>query len=288
MIGVEGGPFRHGAHVLSCPRCDDLLDTVRAGLSMCLRCDGLWIHRDLLAEAFGDPKWPGGRALWWRDELPCPECRADGKPTTMNARELAEVVIDRCATHGAWLDRGELARALHDAHEDLAILRSRVAIRWDPIELAERRLRRSELRAASDRAQRAYQLAVAQGRLDEAKALAGTLSADELGALADDQREVAAKTLEVAAQAARERVRALQARASAARHTRDQQDGLLRQLEVRIGELERSLVETRATLATEQSAQERIALEVIAAEGDLRTAEATLRELAAKLKSAQR
>jgi Zn-finger nucleic acid-binding protein len=123
-----GSPYRERPRFLLCPRCGEALDRVFEGVSSCLRCEGLWIAPATLDAAFGDPRWPGGNALWWRNSLECPECAFEGKATLMVARLSSDVLVDQCAEHGVWLDRGELGRLMGGAADELAALRDRLAV----------------------------------------------------------------------------------------------------------------------------------------------------------------
>ena len=100
-------PYRDTHTDLRCPRCGDGLDAVREGLAACLNCHGLWLGSAALVVAFGTRAWPAGANAWWKRELVCPECNGE-----MDAIIASEVVVDRCARHGVWLDPGELGRLL--------------------------------------------------------------------------------------------------------------------------------------------------------------------------------
>lgn len=109
-----------------CPRCGEVLDRAFEGVSTCLRCEGLWIAPATLDAAFGNPCWPSGNVMWWRNSIECPECALEGKATVMSARMSSDVIVDQCAEHGVWLDRGELGRLMGVAGDELGALRSRV------------------------------------------------------------------------------------------------------------------------------------------------------------------
>ena len=120
------GPYRETKFVI-CPRCGELLERAFDDVLACLRCDGIWITPPSIAMAFGDPAWPkDARGMWWRNALTCPECSRDGTPTTLSAQLCDGVQIDRCAIHGAWLDRGELNRLAGTTGDELAELRRRL------------------------------------------------------------------------------------------------------------------------------------------------------------------
>jgi Zn-finger nucleic acid-binding protein len=122
-----GSPYRERPRFLLCPRCGEVLDRAFEGVSSCLRCEGLWIAPATLDAAFGNPRWPNGNAMWWRNSIECPECTFEGKPTLMAARMSSDVIVDQCAEHGVWLDRGELGRLMGVAADELGALRDRLA-----------------------------------------------------------------------------------------------------------------------------------------------------------------
>jgi len=110
-----------------CPRCGEILDPAFAGISSCLRCEGLWISPAALDPSFRAPAWPPGESRWWRRSIECPDCAFEGKRTMMAARVSCDVIVDHCPDHGLWLDRGELARLMGVATDKLAALRARLA-----------------------------------------------------------------------------------------------------------------------------------------------------------------
>ena len=73
---TDAAPFRERPSVLLCPRCGEMLERVFDAVRTCLRCEGVWIATVTLERAFGDPKWPRGSSMWWRNALECPECAA--------------------------------------------------------------------------------------------------------------------------------------------------------------------------------------------------------------------
>lgn len=105
-----------------------MLDRAFEGVSSCLRCEGLWIAPATLDAAFGNPRWPPGHTLWWRNSVECPECAFEGKSTLMAARMSNDVLVDQCPEHGVWLDRGELGRLMGVASDELAAIRDRLAV----------------------------------------------------------------------------------------------------------------------------------------------------------------
>ena len=132
-------PFREPPRYLVCPRCGDVLEAIVSGVSMCPRCEGVWLATHVLSLAFGDPQGPAGQVMWWHNELACPECAASGTPSTMDAKSASGVHLDCCAKHGLWLDRGELGRVTSSSGDELAVLLRRLEANVDPAALAERR-----------------------------------------------------------------------------------------------------------------------------------------------------
>ena len=129
----EHSPFRERPKFLLCPRCGEMLDRAFDAVLVCLRCEGVWIAPISLEKAFGNPKWPQAAGMWWHNSLECPECAFEGKATTMDAGAAGGVIIDRCHTHGLWLDRGELGRLMggdtddERGDDDLVALRDKLA-----------------------------------------------------------------------------------------------------------------------------------------------------------------
>lgn len=129
-------PFREAPQFLQCPRCSEMLDRAFDGVAVCPRCQGAWIGQATLDTAFGNPRWPPGESTWWNDELACPECKL-----RLSARNSNDVMVDACAAHGVWLDRGELRRlmSLASSADELLALRRRIAAVPDPDGLRQRR-----------------------------------------------------------------------------------------------------------------------------------------------------
>jgi Zn-finger nucleic acid-binding protein len=105
-----------------------MLDPTLEGISTCLRCEGIWIAPATLDAAFGSPRWPAGQTLWWRTPIECPDCAFDGVSTLMTTRMSSDVIVDQCAQHGVWLDRGELGRLMGAGSDELEALRARLAV----------------------------------------------------------------------------------------------------------------------------------------------------------------
>ncbi|HEU0034840.1 MAG TPA: zf-TFIIB domain-containing protein [Kofleriaceae bacterium] len=151
---MHDGPFRQRPKLLMCPRCGEMLERAFDAVHACLRCEGVWIAPVSLDKAFGDPRWPHARSMWWRASLACPECASEGAVRTMVAAAAGSVMVDRCASHGLWLDRGELGRLMggdtanDDGDDDLAQLRA--LVRANESDLAELLDRRQKFRADSD------------------------------------------------------------------------------------------------------------------------------------------
>jgi Zn-finger nucleic acid-binding protein len=164
--------YREAAHVIVCPRCDDVFDEIFEGVSACVRCNGMWIAQPAIDRAFSDPMWPPGPSAWWRRELSCPVCASEGKLAIMVPVLDGTVVVDRCRGHGVWLDEGELGRVL-GVPDGLAVLYARLFGTDMPTdlqrsltgsELAQRRRQASEHKAWLDRV-----MADAKQAADEAR-----------------------------------------------------------------------------------------------------------------------
>ena len=108
----------------TCPTCGpgSSLKARRLGevaIESCDRCDGLFLARDAVEEAYGRLGARRDRASSVADVVTsdadvryraCPTCG-----DLMHRRLLGTgtaVVLDRCSVHGTWFDRGELARAV--------------------------------------------------------------------------------------------------------------------------------------------------------------------------------
>jgi Zn-finger nucleic acid-binding protein len=111
---------------LKCPRCRESMQALKLGATMaheCGACGGLWLdpqslqqlsdsreqHADIvgmLATRVPSAAVPPDVVRY----VPCPVCEK-----LMNRKNFAQssgVVLDVCAKHGVWLDRGELERVL--------------------------------------------------------------------------------------------------------------------------------------------------------------------------------
>ena len=111
---------------LACPRCREQMQALRLGSTTareCAACGGLWLDPDSLQALSDGREERAGvvSALAARVPsattppdivryVPCPVCNR-----LMNRKNFAQssgVVLDVCAKHGVWLDRGELERVL--------------------------------------------------------------------------------------------------------------------------------------------------------------------------------
>jgi Zn-finger nucleic acid-binding protein len=111
---------------LPCPRCRQPMQALRLGTTTaheCSACGGLWLDPASLQRLSDDRETRAGVVSVLAARVPtvaappdvvryvpCPQC---GR--LMNRKNFAQssgVVLDVCATHGVWLDRGELERVL--------------------------------------------------------------------------------------------------------------------------------------------------------------------------------
>ena len=111
---------------LACPRCREHMQALRLGRTRareCGACGGLWLDPESLQALSDGREERAGvvSALAARVPtatvppdiiryVPCPVCER-----LMNRKNFAQssgVVLDVCAKHGVWLDRGELERVL--------------------------------------------------------------------------------------------------------------------------------------------------------------------------------
>ncbi len=179
---TDAAPFRERPKFLLCPRCGEMLERAFEAVLTCLRCEGLWIAAVTLQKAFGDPRWPRGPTMWWRNELECPECASEGEAQTMAAVQAGDVVVDRCNAHGLWLDRTELFRLMGGGDPgaggmspDLAALRAQLEVTDVDLEqLARRRdawRKDSGLRRKAAQEYRTWLEAERRRRLEAAEAL---------------------------------------------------------------------------------------------------------------------
>jgi Zn-finger nucleic acid-binding protein len=111
---------------LPCPRCREPMQALLLGDTTareCAACGGLWLNpaalqrlsdgRETRAEVVTllglrapTTKTPPDVVRY----VPCPEC--GGLMNRKNFAQSSGVVLDVCANHGVWLDRGELERVL--------------------------------------------------------------------------------------------------------------------------------------------------------------------------------
>ena len=167
-IELVSTPYRSAPDVLVCPRCGEFLDMVFEGVAACPRCQGAWLPRATLVSSFADPRWPPGQSMWWHDELECPGCAAEGTLAKLAARNAEGVMVDACATHGVWLDPGEVARlmGLAPGSDELLALQKRVSKGPpDPARIARRRRAwRAEMDARTKEETELRQRAMAEQR----------------------------------------------------------------------------------------------------------------------------
>jgi Zn-finger nucleic acid-binding protein len=103
----------------SCPSCRVAL-TAAGYTERCERCDGAWVHEDVLAGMLQEKTaaiavtlpWQPREAQGGERARPCAVC---GQP--MQPVSLGTVALDRCALHGVWFDATELAAVLKHARE---------------------------------------------------------------------------------------------------------------------------------------------------------------------------
>ena len=139
------GPYREGPSLLICPRCGEILERAFDDVLACLRCKGIFITPPTAGLAFDDPAWPKATsAMWWKSSLECPVCAHAGAPTVMAAQTFEGTQIDRCASHGLWLDAGELSRLTRTTGDELAFLRSK--LHGDGVDGTELDTKREQLR----------------------------------------------------------------------------------------------------------------------------------------------
>jgi Zn-finger nucleic acid-binding protein len=111
---------------MQCPSCAGRLESecLRGqSFERCLSCRGEWFTHDALhALLSAQAPQPPARPAAYRRPSPfsdpvryrkCPSC--DQPMLRRNFRESSGVVVDVCAAHGLWLDRGELASLLEFA-----------------------------------------------------------------------------------------------------------------------------------------------------------------------------
>lgn len=153
-------PYRDAQSLLHCPRCGDSLEAIRDGLAACFNCRGVWLGTAAVTLAFGTRLWTQGTNAWWKRSLVCPVCNQE-----MAAVIASDTLVDRCATHGVWLDAGELGRLLNGpATEELTALYRQLAPNETMPEIAARQAIRDAERAEARRRELAAQVAVQEER----------------------------------------------------------------------------------------------------------------------------
>jgi Zn-finger nucleic acid-binding protein len=252
---TDVAPFRERPKFLLCPRCGEVLERAFEAVLTCLRCEGLWIATVLLEKAFGDPRWPRGPGMWWRATLECPECALEGEARTMLAVRSGDIAVDRCPSHGVWLDRTELFRLMGGddpgpggVSPDLAALRARLdAPDADLEQLARRRDEwRSDLGQRRRAAQeyRAWLEAEQRRRADAAQAIERE---EHERRRAREQDLAAARAQEDQAQAGAQAEKAREAKVRADRARAEEE----------LAELERARRLHREELARKRAEEER-------------------------------
>jgi Zn-finger nucleic acid-binding protein len=153
-------PYRDAHALLHCPRCGDSLEAIRDGLAACFNCRGVWLGTAAVTLAFGNELWAQGTNAWWKRSLVCPVCNQE-----MAAIIASDTLVDRCGTHGLWLDAGELGRLLNaPAAEELTALYRQLAPNETMPEIAARQAIRDAERAEARRLELAAQVAAQQER----------------------------------------------------------------------------------------------------------------------------
>ena len=106
------------AESLNCPSCHAAL-TAAGRTERCARCDGAWIHEDVLVGMLQETASAMVFLPWLPRDPPDPgqarACAVCAK--AMQAVSLGTVALDRCAEHGVWFDASELAAVLKHAKE---------------------------------------------------------------------------------------------------------------------------------------------------------------------------
>lgn len=177
--------YRDAPPPVLCPRCGDVLDHVFDLVRVCMQCEGVWLGPTALSAAFSDVKWPGGRTLWWRNSMDCPECKLANTVTQLTAMQCDGVLVDRCPLgHGVYLDRGELGRLMLSHSDELLVLLDRLAD-IDVEQLAERRERWKRARDA--------RLALIELQAGDLEELAAKRRAAEAAEAARQAEEIAAR-----------------------------------------------------------------------------------------------
>jgi Zn-finger nucleic acid-binding protein len=96
-------------HTLICPACKIAL-AISGHRYLCEQCTGVFLENgaivELMTEARGEP-WALPPAEGPPGQAACPVC---SDPMSMERIEMLEV--NRCALHGVWFDRDELAASL--------------------------------------------------------------------------------------------------------------------------------------------------------------------------------
>ncbi len=126
-VAFRPEPVRVDGYELPCPVCDLLMPPHQIGgigINECTRCNGLWVAGDdfdlLVSRAIEarrsagpaglqalEPRVSGANPAAQKIQYrKCPVCM--GFMQRRNFRKSSGVIIDRCRTHGTWLDADEL------------------------------------------------------------------------------------------------------------------------------------------------------------------------------------
>jgi Zn-finger nucleic acid-binding protein len=106
------------AESLNCPSCQIEL-TAAGRTERCAKCDGAWIHEDVLVGMLQETASAMVFLPWMPRDAPereqarsCAVCARPMQPVSLGA-----VALDRCVEHGVWFDATELAAVISHAKE---------------------------------------------------------------------------------------------------------------------------------------------------------------------------
>lgn len=115
---------------MKCPNCSDTLITLefdRIEVDYCTGCEGIWLdsgEMKTLLERSGaqDPHLVTVECMTGKESVrKCPICTKGMEKVLMG--KANPVLLDECADHGLWFDRGELKKALAAGGEETEDLR---------------------------------------------------------------------------------------------------------------------------------------------------------------------